>query len=344
MPPISHGDRWQGRRPSAKVPDKCRLQEEGHVGNRTKEPFARPACRSRGLCGLVGGPVMAERFGGKFSPQGGRPQMSPSLVAEPRPKGQWRATVLFLTAFLFLIPAFGDDPRDMLLGLLAGGLIVLSAWLSREGLRAEAAFNARKLARRPAFPRKLAGAVLTGAALAAGGVIADQGFVYPVLYALVGAALHIGTFGLDPMADKGMDGIDAFQTTRVAHAVEAGEAHLRAMQDAILRAGDRALERRVDQFAAAARSLFRTIEADPGDLTAARKYMSVYLMGARDATAKFADHYAQTRDASARADYEALLGDLETTFAGKTTAFLSNNRTDLDVEIAVLRDRLKLDH
>jgi len=86
------------------------------------------------------------------------------------------------------------------------------------------------------FGRLLAGAVLTGAALAAGGVIADQGFVYPVLYALVGAALHIGTFGLDPMADKGMDGIDAFQTTRVAHAVEAGEAHLRAMQDAILRA------------------------------------------------------------------------------------------------------------
>ena len=72
--------------------------------------------------------------------------------------------------------------------------------------------------------------------------------------------------------------------------------------------------------------------------------MSVYLLGARDATVKFADHYVQTRDATARADYESLLTDLETTFAQKTTAFLSNNRTDLDVEIAVLRDRLKLDH
>ena len=61
-------------------------------------------------------------------------------------------------------------------------------------------------------------------------------------------------------------------------------------------------------------------------------------MGARDAKVKFADHYAQTRDAAARTDYEALLTDLE------TTAFLSNNRSDLDVEIAVLRDRLKLDH
>lgn len=291
---------------------------------------------------------MAERFGGKYSPQGPGPAGAPStavrIEVEAKPQGMWRTTVLFLTAFLFLFPAFGDDPRNMLLGLGAGGLIVLSAWLTREGLKAEAAFNARTLARRPAFPRKAVGAVLTGAALALGGIIAGQGLVYPVLYALVGAGLHMGAFGLDPMADKGMEGIDAFQTSRVAHAVEEGEKYLRGMQDAILRAKDRSLERRVEQFAGVARGLFRTIEADPGDLTAARKYLIVYLMGARDATVKFADHYGQIKDAGARADYEALLTDLETTFAQKTTAFLSNNRTDLDVEIAVLRDRLKLDH
>ncbi len=245
---------------------------------------------------------------------------------------------------MFLLPAFGDDPGDMLMGLAAGGLLILSAWLSREGLRAEAAYDARKVARRPALPRKLAGAVLTGAALALGGVIADQGLVFPALFALVGAGLHLGAFGLDPMSDKGMAGVDAFQTGRVAQAVEEGEAHLAAMKDAILRARDRGLERRVDQFCGVARGLFRTLEADPGDLSAARKYLSVYLMGARDATVKFADHFAQTRDAGARTEYEALLADLETTFAAKTTAFLSNGRTDLDVEIAVLRDRLKLDH
>jgi hypothetical protein len=188
---------------------------------------------------------MAERFGGKYSPQGSGPAGSPApavrVDAEPRPRGVWRTHVLFLTAFLFLFPAFGDDPRDMLLGLAAGGLIILAAWLTREGLRAEAAYNARTLARRPALPRKFLGAVMTGSALALGGVIADQGIAFPVLYALVGAGLHLGTFGLDPRADKGMEGIDAFQTGRVAHAVEEGEAYLKGMQDAILRAGDRSL-------------------------------------------------------------------------------------------------------
>ena len=287
---------------------------------------------------------MAQRFGGKFSPSGSQTSPLPVPAAEPKPKGLWRTSLLFLSALLFLFPAFGDDPGDMLMGLLAGGLLVLSAWLTREGMKAETAYNARKIARRPAIPRKILGAVSTGAALAVGGLIADQGLVYPVLYALVGAGLHLAAFGLDPLADKGMEGIDAFQTGRVAHAVEEGEKHLAAMKDAILRAGDRGLERRVEQFSAAARNLFRTIEGDPGDLTAARKYMSVYLVGARDATVKFADHFARSRDAAARADYEALLGDLETTFSQKTTAFLSSGRTDLDVEIEVLRDRLKLDH
>ncbi|WP_431300603.1 5-bromo-4-chloroindolyl phosphate hydrolysis family protein [Tabrizicola sp. BL-A-41-H6] len=290
---------------------------------------------------------MAERYGGKYSPTGNRPAPGtprPQAIAVAKPRGLWRSRVLFLSAFAFLFPAFGDDPRDMLMGLAAGGLLVLSAWLTRQGQYAEAAYETRKLARRPAIPRKLFGAVLTGAALAVGGIIAEPGFLYPALFALVGAGLHLLSFGLDPMSDKGMEGIDAFQTSRVAHAVEEGEKHLAAMRDAILRAGDRQLEARVDRFASAARSLFRTVEGDPGDLTAARKYLSVYLMGARDATIKFADHYAQTRDTQARADYEALLTDLETTFASRTTALLSNNRTDLDVEISVLRDRLKLDH
>jgi 5-bromo-4-chloroindolyl phosphate hydrolysis protein len=159
----------------------------------------------------------------------------------------------------------------------------------------------------------------------------------------MGAALHLGAFGADPLKDKGMEGIDVFQTDRVAKAIAEAEAHLDAMKDAILRAGDGQMERRVERFAAAARTLFRSVEQDPRDLTAARKYLSVYLMGARDATVKFADLYARTRDAAARADYDALLTDLETTFAARTRDLMSSSRTDLDVEIAVLRDRLKLE-
>ena len=118
---------------------------------------------------------------------------------------------------------------------------------------------------------------------------------------MLGAFLHLGAFGLDPVRDKGMDGVDQFQTDRVARAVDEAEAAIwPAMKDAILRAGDRQLEARVDRFATSPADLFRTIEGDPGDLTAARKYLSVYLMGARDATVKFADVYARSKSRTAR--------------------------------------------
>lgn len=289
---------------------------------------------------------MAQRYGGKYSPQPRQDAPGRPVPAEPavRVPGRWRTTVLFLSAFAFLFPAFGDAPGAMLTGLCAGGLLILSAGLTREGMRARAEWQARRTARRPAFPRILFGAVATGAALALGGIIAHGVSIFPALYALAGAALHLGAFGMDPMRDKGMEGIDPFQTERVARAVTEAETTLAAMKDAILRANDRRAEARVEQFATRARALFRRIEEDPRDLTAARKYLTVYLTGARDATVKFADHWARTRDDGARADWEALLTDLETTFADRSTALLANDRTDLDIEISVLRDRLKMEN
>lgn len=289
---------------------------------------------------------MAQRFGGKFSPgappdpKGDLPPAHPFDGKQPL-KGAGRARFLGIAALFFLPAAFFGPPKALVFGLAATALLLVAAFLTREGLKAHAAYDARKIARRPAFPRKIFGAVFTGAALVAGGMMSHDGLLYPLLFGIAGAALHFNTFGADPLRDKGAEGIDTFQTDRVARAVDEAEKHLTAMRDAILRANDRQLEARVDRFTAAARRLFRTVEDDPRDLTAARKYLSVYLMGARDSTVKFADLYARSRDGQARTDYLALLDDLETTFADRSRSLLNDNRSDLDVEISVLRDRLK---
>ena len=126
-----------------------------------------------------------------------------------------------------------------------------------------------------------------------------------------------------------------------AVAVGEAEAYLGDMTSAIRRTKDRQLENRVARFQATARDLFRTVEEDPRDLTAARKYLTVYLMGARDATVKFADIYARNPDTEARADYLSLLDDLEQNFDARTQKMLLDDRSDLTVEIDVLRDRLQ---
>jgi 5-bromo-4-chloroindolyl phosphate hydrolysis protein len=289
---------------------------------------------------------MAQRFGGKYSPDGSTQQSSkggPSNAfkgASVDPVGA-RSNILFIPPIVLAFTSINEGAIGMGLGLVGAGVLLLGAWLLRGGLTAEAAYNARKVARRPAFPRKIAAAVLTGIGVGIAAFANEPGLIAPIIYGAAAAALHLGAFGIDPMRDKGMEGIDTFQQDRVARAVDEAEAHLAAMRDAIKRSGDRSMIARVERFEATAKDLFRTVEEDPRDLTSARKYLSVYLMGARDATIKFADVYARTQDAQARTDYEALLDDLEQNFSARTRKMLLDDRSDLTVEIDVLRDRLQ---
>ncbi|GAA6179940.1 MULTISPECIES: 5-bromo-4-chloroindolyl phosphate hydrolysis family protein [unclassified Shimia] len=285
---------------------------------------------------------MAQRFGGKFSPDTESAQASNSegFKGARRSRVGGRVNLLFLAPLPLIWRAFSSEPLVMAQYLVALGALLLAAWMTREGLFAEEAYSARKVARRPALPRKILGSGLTAIGLGLAG-IAGHGPMEAIIFALLGGALHSFSFGLDPLQNKGMDGINSHQSDRVARAVEEAEDHLRAMRNAIERAGDRTLERRVDAFQTTARDLFRTVEEDPRDLTAARRYLGVYLLGAKDATVKFADLYARTQDAKARDDYQALLDDLEQNFAARTQKLLLDDRGDMNIEIDVLRERLE---
>jgi len=295
---------------------------------------------------------MAQRFSGKFSPNdtaasgkanaGKAPKKAPVNATEGAGinRASARPNFLFLAMLPLLLTAFGEDAIGLALDLTAFAVLAMGVFMLRQGLVAEAAFHQRKVARRPALPRKIIAAIFVGigtlAAAFDGGNLISAG-----IYGVLSLVLMVLAFGIDPMRDKGMSGVDQVQSDSVARAVTKAEDHLAAMADAILRARDRQVERRVDDFAATARKMFRQVEDDPRDLRAARKFMGIYLAGARDATEKFADLYARNQDKQARADYLALLDDLETNFDAKTETLLLDDRSNLDIRIEVLRERLQ---
>jgi len=286
---------------------------------------------------------MAQRYGGKFSPDG-TPGDAPApngAPINPRDAAGVRSNLMFVAPVLLAFFSLNDGATGLALGLVGASLLTLGAWFNREGLRAEAAYNARVFARRPTLPRKILAAILAGLGIGIAALSNGGGMGTVAIYGLATTALHLAAFGIDPLADKRMEGIDTFQQDRVARVVDEAEAYLAAITDHIATLKDRALTQRVAGFVAAARTMIRTVEEDPRDLTAARKYLSVYLMGARDASARFAEVARRGPDAKARADYDALLADLETNFAAKTKVLLSDSRTDMDIEIKVLRDRLQ---
>lgn len=298
---------------------------------------------------------MAERYGGRYSPGGAPPAGAGGPV--PRPAGlrsgrarrvSLRARLMFLLPVPLLFAGLGaigrGDAAEMVgeLGGFAG--LMASAWLLNEGLRAEEAFDARTVARPPAIPRKLFAAVLTGASVAAAGLLGgSQEPAGALAFGVVAAGAQLLAFGLDPMRRKGLAGVDAMSNERVARAIDRAEELVTETADAAKRFGDRRLEGRVERICAQAREVFRAVERDPRDLGRARTFLSVYLLGLRDATVKFADLWSRARDTDARAQYEALLGDLEASFGTHRAALLADNRSDLDIEIEVLRERLQQD-
>jgi hypothetical protein len=288
---------------------------------------------------------MTQRFGGKFSPDENDMEIGSTpdgayTNARVDPVGA-RSNILFIPAIPMVFMALNDGAFDLIVALISVGFLTLAAWLLRGGLTAEAEYNARKVARKPAFPRKLASSVLTGFGIVFAAASHDHFGLATTFYGLAAAGLHIAAFGIDPLKSKGMEGIDTHQHDRVAGVVDKAEKYLGEMSDAMLRSGDRKMELKLNAFQDKARNLIRTVEEDPRDLTAARKYLGVYLMGARDATAKFADIYSRTKDEKARTDYAALLADLSKGFDARTAKLLLDDRSDLNIEIDVLRDRLQ---
>ncbi|SMX29921.1 hypothetical protein TRP8649_04061 [Pelagimonas phthalicica] len=290
---------------------------------------------------------MAQRYGGQFSPDGS----SDDIDDAPRPKGAYhkatvhpvgaKSNIMFIPPIILAGTSIFGGAISMAIGLVGAGTLILGAWMLREGLIAHAAYDERKVARRPGFPRKIAAAVLTGLGAGVAAYSSEPGLIAPLIFGGAAGALHIGAFGIDPMKDKGMEGIDTFQQDRVARVVDEAESHLEAMADAVKRAGDRKVEARVERFQTKVREMIRTVEEDPRDLTAAKKYLGVYLMGARDAAVKFSDIYSRNEDRDARSSFMMLLTDLEESFGKKTEKLLLDNNADLAVEIDVLRDRLQ---
>ena len=261
-----------------------------------------------------------------------------------------RARTLFIVPiplfFMGVYSTFTGSAMEMV-GRFGGfALFFLAAWLLVEGQKAEHAYNEREVAKPPAFPRKLFATITTGLAVAVTSLFGFEPMMNDpanaAIYSLAAALLHSISFGLDPMSAKGLDGYSPNEAKRLLEALERGE---RLMQETLAASksfSNYALQQQVQRLVAEASSIFRAIEKDPRDLHRARKFMYVYLQGARDATVKLAKLKAHGSTAEVN-DYQQLLSDLQTRFIRQKETLLQNDRSDLDVEVEVLRERIKQD-
>ena len=232
--------------------------------------------------------MTSKRFGGQYSPD------APAGDAPNRFRGRKASAVDVRSILMFVLPtpillaAFGalssGQAVRMTALLFAYACLMLGAWLLREGQRAQAAYDARDIARAPAFPRKLVAAGLAGIGVVAaswlgrssGSVLEFGGnMIQALIFGALTFGAHVLAFGTDPMKAKGLtDSIAQAELDRVTDALEKAETKLASIEALAHKLRDRDIDKRVASLNATVRDMIAIVEKDPRDLSRARRYLA----------------------------------------------------------------------
>jgi hypothetical protein len=263
---------------------------------------------------------------------------------------RWRAGFSARGLLLYLLPL--PLLPALLVSLLRGDLgqivgqlgALAGCWgagaLARRGLREEAIWRHRRIARRP-LPRKTFAAALLGASVAVGAHFA-VGHGWP-LAALLGAGSVVGfvlAYGLDPWSAKRPPADLERDADEVLRTLEEAEGRIQSLEAAGRRIASGELAERIGRIAGLARSVVDLLEEDPRDLRRARRFLNVYLSGAQQVTERFAQAPPRSAPPELEERFRSVLGTIETVFEDQRRHLLEDEVLDLDVQIEVLSRQL----
>ena len=262
----------------------------------------------------------------------------------------WRGFLLYVLAFPLLpAAAFALQDGEMVRALARGAGFALAmgaATLIRKGIRLDNEAIRRRLRRRASTVRYRA----VGAGLLAGGMFlvawlglnGQYGPVDSLLFALavlVGCYLYYDFDGLgrkDPeIAAVGIT------TEELVELLDEAEARIVAIENASRDIPNVEFRDRLRRIAAEARQILETIERDPVDARRARKFLKVYLDGARQVTQGYARTHRGSEAPALEENFRRVLGTIETVIAEQQDKLRTNDLTALDVQIEVLQMQLE---
>ena len=272
-----------------------------------------------------------------------REQQAQAQVKPPLTKGMLMFLLPFPTLFGTLSALMAGSPLRAVVGLASFGLFMLGAWLMRRGLHYELIQKKRKWARSTRVPWKLLGALCAGTAttlcvwaLTVHGLFTGIGFG---IGAVIGVLL---TYGMDPQHSTD-EVVSKFGVTadEVADMLAEAETKISAIESAAKSIRNPELNRRLRSIVGKTREVLKVIEDDPRDLRRARKFLTVYLDGARSVTEGYAKTHTLQSNEELETNFRNVLTTIEDTIEEQKTKLLENDVLDLDVQIEVLETQLK---
>ena len=221
-------------------------------------------------------------------------------------------------------------------------LYVFAALCLRKGLQAEMALSQNPLARTPSWPLKKLAAII--AALATG-IIAWLGAHQTLPVALMFAAgAFLGmylSYGFDHRQEKKIAAAQGYTGDEILRMLEESSLMVRSIEQANNKIRNPELNQRIENICGIADSILADLESDPRDIRRARKFLNVYLDGAKQVTEGYAKTHQQTQSGELEQNFRSVLETIESVFQEQQQKLLEEDVFDLDVKIEVLTTQLK---
>jgi 5-bromo-4-chloroindolyl phosphate hydrolysis protein len=261
-------------------------------------------------------------------------------------KYKLKGLMLFIAPFPVLLAAVIDLFQSDFLGTIINGSafagFMIAASVARLGFKNEGKYYSRRLALAPSTPYKTIAAFLLAVTTA---LTAWWSIRYGLFSSVaIGLATFIGFYlyyGLDPRKDKSGNMSFGVSAEEVIKALEEAEVRITAIESARRNIADLDLNQQIQRITSKAREIVTMIEEEPKYLNRSRKFLKVYLEGARKVT----EGYSEAKDLETanqlNTDFSDVLHSIETTFVQQKAELSKNDHFDLDVQIEVLNTQLK---
>lgn len=221
-------------------------------------------------------------------------------------------------------------------------LFIIAAICMRRGLRAELEYEQNRMAKPPKLPLKLIAALLLAIAT---GWIAWQGAKQTLAVALLysgGAFLGMYfSYGFDPKRNRTINSAQGYSGDEILTMLQESSQKIRTIELSNDKISNPELNQRIDHICEIADDILAQIESDPRDIRRARKFLNVYLDGAKQVTEGYAQTHRHDQSGELEQNFRNVLETIEAVFTEQQQKLLEDDVFDLDVKIEVLNNQLK---
>jgi len=272
------------------------------------------------------------------------------INSEKPPKFQWRGWLMYLLP-LPLVPAaiiaITTDHTTAALGRAAGfALAMVGATLIRKGIRLEAEGRARRFQRRAStVPYRMIGSGLLALAMFVVAYVGIFNQDYSLFDSILfGLATLLGCYlyyDFDPARNDPEIAAVGITTEELVELLDEAEERIQAIERASKDIRNVEFKDRLRRIAREARAILDTIEEDPTDARRARKFLKVYLDGAKQVTEGYAKTHRNDATPVLEDNFRRVLTTIETVIATQQEKLRENNVSELDVNIEVLQMQIE---